>query len=64
MIDYVKDIEEYITTREGKISASALLERFLFTPDMQYVRIGKVSGGEREAASLAYLPKMHVFFRL
>ena len=28
VIDYVKDIAEYITTREGKISASALLESF------------------------------------
>ena len=45
VIDYVKDIAEYITTREGKISASALLERFLFTPDMQYAPIGKLSGG-------------------
>ncbi len=47
VIDYVKDIAEYITTREGKISASALLERFLFTPDMQYAPIGKLSGGEK-----------------
>src|SRR5699024_9066093 len=36
VINYVKDIAEYITTTDGKISASALLERFLFTPDMQY----------------------------
>ena len=33
--------------RSGKISASALLERFLFTPDMQYAPIGKLSGGEK-----------------
>lgn len=47
VIDYVKDIAEYITTRDGRISASALLERFLFTPDMQYAPIGKLSGGEK-----------------
>ena len=46
VIDYVKDIAEYITTTDGKISASSLLERFLFTPDMQYAPIGKLSGGE------------------
>ena len=47
VIDYVKDIAEYINTREGLISASAMLERFLFTPDMQYAPIGKLSGGEK-----------------
>ena len=47
VIDYVKEIGEYITTREGKISASQMLERFLFTPDMQYAPIGKLSGGEK-----------------
>lgn len=47
VIDYVKDIGEYIVTREGRISASQLLERFLFTPDMQYAPIGKLSGGEK-----------------
>ena len=47
VIDYVKDIAEYITTKDGKISASQMLERFLFTPDMQYEPIGKLSGGEK-----------------
>lgn len=47
VIDYVKDIGEYIVTKEGRISASQLLERFLFTPDMQYAPIGKLSGGEK-----------------
>ena len=47
VIDYVKDIAEYIPTREGRISASQMLERFLFTPDMQYAPIGKLSGGEK-----------------
>lgn len=47
VIDYVRDIAEYITTTDGRISASALLERFLFTPDMQYAPVGKLSGGEK-----------------
>lgn len=47
VIDYVKDIAEYIVTKDGRISASQMLERFLFTPDMQYSPIGKLSGGEK-----------------
>ena len=47
VIDYVKDIGEYFRTEEGRISASQMLERFLFTPDMQYAPIGKLSGGEK-----------------
>ncbi len=47
VIDYVRDIAEYIQTSEGRLSASAMLERFLFTPDMQYAPIGKLSGGEK-----------------
>lgn len=48
VIDYVKDIAEYIPTREGKITASQMLESFLFTPDMQYAPIEKLSGGEKK----------------
>lgn len=47
VIDYIKDVGEYINTRDGKISASQLLERFLFDGEMQYSPIGKLSGGER-----------------
>lgn len=47
VIDYVRDIAEYVPTSEGRISASQMLERFLFTPDMQYAPIGKLSGGEK-----------------
>lgn len=47
VIDYVKDIGEYVQTREGRISASQLLERFLFTPQMQYTPVSKLSGGEK-----------------
>ena len=63
VIDYVKDIAEYITTTDGKISASALLERFLFTPDMQYAPIGKLSGGEKDACiSWEFWRKMPMCF--
>lgn len=52
VIDYVKDIAEYIPTRDGRISASQMLERFLFTPDMQYAPVGKLSGGEKRRLHL------------
>lgn len=47
VIDYIKDTAEYIRTTEGLVSASAMCERLLFTPDMQYAPIGKLSGGEK-----------------
>ena len=47
VIDYIKEIGEYIPLEKGRISASQLLERFLFNPEMQYSPIGKLSGGER-----------------
>ncbi len=47
VIDYIKDTAEYILTPEGRVSASKMLERFLFTPSMQYAPIGKLSGGEQ-----------------
>lgn len=48
VIDYVRDIAEYIPTKQGRITASQMLERFLFTPDMQYAPIEKLSGGEKK----------------
>lgn len=47
VIDYIKDIGEYVQTKDGRITASQMLERFLFTPDMQYTPISKLSGGEK-----------------
>ncbi|MDO5803652.1 MAG: ABC-F family ATP-binding cassette domain-containing protein [Clostridia bacterium] len=47
VIDYVKEVGEYISTTDGKLSATKLLERFLFNGDMQYSPIGKLSGGEK-----------------
>jgi len=47
VIDYVRDVSEYITTKDGKITASQMLERFLFDASMQYTPIAKLSGGEK-----------------
>lgn len=52
VIDYVKDTAEYIHTTDGTLSASAMLERFLFTPEKQYSPIGKLSGGEKKRLNL------------
>ena len=52
VIDYVKDTAEYIQTVDGVISASVLLERFLFPPEKQYSPIGKLSGGEKKRLNL------------
>ena len=48
VIDYLKDVAELVTTADGTvITASKMLERFLFPPDQQYSPIQKLSGGER-----------------
>lgn len=47
VIDYIRDVAEYIPTRDGKISASMMLERFLFDSAMQYTPVAKLSGGEK-----------------
>jgi ABC transport system ATP-binding/permease protein len=48
VIDYLKDIAELVKTADGSvITASQMLERFLFTPNQQYAPIEKLSGGER-----------------
>lgn len=52
VIDYVKDVAEYIQTADGLVSASAMLEKFLFTPEQQYSPIGKLSGGEKKRLNL------------
>nr|WP_317347627.1 ABC-F family ATP-binding cassette domain-containing protein [uncultured Blautia sp.] len=48
VIDYIKDVAEYIPTRDGLISAAKLLEQFLFDSSMQYAPIEKLSGGEKK----------------
>ncbi|SCZ10587.1 ABC-F family ATP-binding cassette domain-containing protein [Alkaliphilus peptidifermentans] len=48
VIEYIKDTAEYIKTSDGgKISASQMLERFLFAPNLQWTPIASLSGGEK-----------------
>lgn len=48
VIEYIKEIGEYLPLANGdRITASQMLERFLFNGSMQYTPIGKLSGGER-----------------
>lgn len=47
VIDYIRDVAEFVDTDEGKISAARMLERFLFVGEDQYGLLGKLSGGER-----------------
>lgn len=47
VIDYIKEIAEYIETPDGKISATKMLERFLFTSELIYSPVCKLSGGEQ-----------------
>lgn len=47
VIDYIKEAGEYVQTPDGSISASMMLERFLFPPGVQYTIIDKLSGGEK-----------------
>lgn len=48
VIEYIKETAEFVETSDGeKISASQMLERFLFTPEAQWTPINKLSGGEK-----------------
>lgn len=47
VIDYIRDVAEYVETEDGKITAARMLERFLFAGEDQYGLLGKLSGGER-----------------
>ncbi len=47
VIDFIKNVGEYIETVNGTVTASQMLERFLFTGAMQYSLISKLSGGEK-----------------
>lgn len=52
-IDYIRNIAEYVTTPSGyKLSASELMETFLFSSDLQWTPIQKLSGGERRRLQL------------
>lgn len=52
VIDYIKQTAEYVQTSDGRVSASKMLERFLFPPEEQYNFIGKLSGGEKRRLNL------------
>ena len=54
VIESAKDIAEYVQTKDGTISASKMLERFLFEGAMQYTKIEKLSGGERRRLALLH----------
>ena len=47
VIDYIRGAAEYVKTKDGSISASQMLERFLFPSSVQYTVIDKLSGGEK-----------------
>ncbi len=47
VIDYIRNVAEYVKTKDGSISASQMLERFLFPPSVQYTVISRLSGGEK-----------------
>ena len=48
VIDYIKETAERIQTPDGTVTAATMLERFLFTPELQWNHIEKLSGGERK----------------
>ena len=53
VIDYIRNTAEYVRTTDGLVSASNMLERFLFPAAQQYSPIGKLSGGERQQIAIA-----------
>ncbi len=53
LIDFMKDIAEYVNTPEGRFSASQMLEQFLFPPDVQLTPVNRLSGGEKRRLYLA-----------
>jgi ATP-binding cassette subfamily F protein uup len=56
VIEVMKEIAEYFPTTDGmKVSASEILERFLFTSQMQYSLVGTLSGGEKRRLYLCTL---------
>lgn len=48
VIEYIRETADHIQTPDGTITAAQMLERFLFTPELQWNRIEKLSGGERK----------------
>lgn len=52
VIDYIKNTAEFVRTQDGLVSASAMLDKFLFPPEEQYGLIEKLSGGEKRRLNL------------
>lgn len=52
VIDYVKEVSSTIETLEGTVTASSLLERFLFDANLQYTMVKSLSGGQRRRLQL------------
>ncbi|MCI5934985.1 MAG: ABC-F family ATP-binding cassette domain-containing protein [Lachnospiraceae bacterium] len=52
VIDYIRNTAEYVKTKDGLLSASVMLDKFLFPPKEQYALIEKLSGGERKRLNL------------
>lgn len=52
VIEYIREQAEAVTTNEGTISASQMLERFLFPQNVQWTPISKLSGGEKRRLHL------------
>lgn len=52
VIDYIRDVAEFVQTTDGSVSATVMLERFLFTSEQQYSKLGKLSGGEKRRLNL------------
>ena len=48
VIEYIRETADNIQTPDGTVTASKMLERFLFTSELQWNRIEKLSGGERK----------------
>ena len=46
-IDYIRRVSQEIQTPEGTLTATQMMEKFLFPTDLQYTEIGRLSGGER-----------------
>ena len=55
LIDFMRDIAEYVETPDGRFSASQMLEQFLFPSDVQYTPVERLSGGEKRRLYLASL---------
>ncbi len=45
--DFIHEVASEVRTSEGRLSATQMMERFMFNSDMQFTTIGRLSGGEK-----------------